>query len=135
MYNSSSKKHFFIWNVPFWDFTNILKSLALIWNKRSHQKKGHVGYWVVMQLNFQSNEHSFAVWDDRTGNFPCVCYNDGQRKCLAYAMKLAIPAGGSIHSCLSDSVVGKLNMLHKSCPFRPTKNFFQYFFLFSIIMT
>ena len=29
----------------------------------------------------------------------------------------------------------KLNMVHKSCPFRPTKNFFQYFFFFSIIMT
>jgi len=53
-------------------------------------------------------QNSFAIWDEINGVVPCICYNDGQRHCNAYAVKLAIPAGGSIDTCLSHSVEGTL---------------------------
>ena len=87
-----------------------------------------------MQFNFQAVKHSFATWDELNGVVPCVCYNDGQRRCNAYAVKLAIPSGGSIDTCLSHSVPGNQNIICKSCAFRHTLTQSRFFFRFVLFL-
>merc|ERR1712141_331252 len=47
--------------------------------------------------------YSYAVWDPREA-IQCLCYAGGDRHCNKYAVRLDVPPGGDLGTCLSQSV-------------------------------
>merc|ERR1711953_894796 len=55
--------------------------------------------------------YTYAVWNPLEAPLNCLCYTGGDRQCNSYAVRLDVPPGGDLGTCLSQSVNGRFKII------------------------